>query len=333
MSADSFADVLIVIPCLNEAGGIAALLRQLRADTPGALIAVADGGSTDGTRAIVAALAAELDGVRLVDNPARLQSAGINRAVALLGQGRHWLVRVDAHAGYPPRYVAGLVAAAARTGATSVVVPMRTIGRAGFQIGVAAAQNSRLGTGGAAHRVGGAAGFVDHGHHALMRLDAFQAVGGYRDTMSHNEDAELDLRLTAAGGRIWLEPSLAIDYVPRGAPGALFRQYQGYGRGRAQTLLAHGGRPKARQLAPLAIVPAVAGLALAPHSIVPALPALGWAGLCLGWGAALAVRSGDPRAALAGPAAMIMHFAWSLGFWREAAARLPRPARPRIGRA
>ncbi|TKB30341.1 MAG: glycosyltransferase, partial [Mesorhizobium sp.] len=45
---------LIVIPCLNEAAHIGALVHELRpaAERLGARIVVADGGSTDGTRAI-----------------------------------------------------------------------------------------------------------------------------------------------------------------------------------------------------------------------------------------------------------------------------------------
>ena len=35
-------------------------------------------------------------------------------------------------------------------------------------------------------------------------MDAFKAIGGYDDTFSHNEDAELDNRLTDAGFRIFL---------------------------------------------------------------------------------------------------------------------------------
>ena len=45
--------------------------------------------------------------------------------------------------------------------------------------------------------------WADHGHHALMRISAFRAVGGYDESFSHNEDAELDYRLgrpvTASG--------------------------------------------------------------------------------------------------------------------------------------
>ena len=45
----------IVIPALNEARGIEATLRHVRALAPGAELIVADGGSADGTREIAAA--------------------------------------------------------------------------------------------------------------------------------------------------------------------------------------------------------------------------------------------------------------------------------------
>jgi hypothetical protein len=55
-----------------------------------------------------------------------------------------------------------------------------------------------------AHRARGQGAFVDHGHHALMSIAAFRAVGGYDPDFAHNEDAELDHRLRAAGYDIWL---------------------------------------------------------------------------------------------------------------------------------
>jgi len=39
--------------------------------------------------------------------------------------------------------------------------------------------------------------------------------------------------------------------------------------------------------------------------------------LCLTFGVALTVRKGDSATLLAGPAAMIMHLAWSTGFWTQ----------------
>jgi succinoglycan biosynthesis protein ExoA len=318
MSPDRPA-VLAVIPCLNEAGHLPALLDQFLADDLVQTIVIADGGSTDGSRDIVLAASrrAPHDRILLLDNPARVQSAGINRAVRLYGAGHDWLVRIDAHCRYPAGYVAGLLSAASETAAASVVVPMVSRGLGIFQRAAAAAQNSRLGTGGSPHRHVGTGRFVDHGHHALMSVAMFDQAGGYDEGMATNEDAELDHRIGLLGGRIWLEPSLALVYFPRATPLALWRQYQRYGRGRAQTVRRHTLRLKPRQLIPLA-VPAAAGLACLAILWWPlALPLAGWALPCLGAGLAIGIRDRSGPAMLSGVAAMIMHMAWGCGFLAE----------------
>ena len=157
-----------------------------------------------------------------------------------------------------------------------------------------------------------------------MRIAAFQAVGGYDETFSHNEDAELDLRLAAGGFRIWLTTEVTIVYYPRASVSALFRQYSNYGAGRARTVRLHRTPLKVRQMLPLAVAPAVALAVLAPVFWPLALPALGWAGLCLAYGAALG-WGGCAR--LAGWPAMIMHMGWSVGFLRQWASGPDKPSR------
>jgi succinoglycan biosynthesis protein ExoA len=197
---------------------------------------------------------------------------------------------------------------------------------------VAAAQNSRLGTGGAAHRIGAAAGWVDHGHHALFNREAFQQIGGYDESFSHNEDAELDLRLAQEGARIWLTDRTRLIYHPRRTPGALWRQYVSYGKGRARTVLKHYTPLKMRQALPLAVAPSILGLAAAPLSWPMAIPALVWAMTALGYGLVLAGKRKDRAVLLSGPAAMIMHLGWSLGFWLQLGSWLLGGAgRPRPG--
>lgn len=320
----SGSDVLIVIPCLNEETMLPGLLAWLQREHADALVVVADGGSRDSSRTIVEAAMLAWPALRLLENPQRYQSAGVNHAARAFGEGRKWLVRIDAHAEYPDDYVHLLIASALQHGVESVVVPMVTTGRGCFQVAAAAGQNSVLGTGGSPHRHVGKGSFVDHGHHALMRLDSFLAVGGYDPTFSHNEDAELDFRLRANGARIWLEPKAVVQYHPRSTAKALWGQYLKFGKGRARTVRKHRLRLKVRQAMPLIIAPAViAGLLALPVSLywplalLLAAPAVGWAAICQTAGFVLALRNRSRCTLAAGSAIMIMHAAWSLGFWSQ----------------
>jgi succinoglycan biosynthesis protein ExoA len=319
-----------VIPCLNEVSHIEGLIRHLLDDQDwrDPLVVVADGGSTDGTVQIVRALAAKDWRIRLLDNPHRLQASAVNLAAARHGRGRRFMVRVDAHAGYPRAYVSRLVAEARRTGAASVVVAMRTQGLGGFQGAAAAAQNSLLGVGGSAHRMGRASGWVDHGHHALFDLEHFFGVGGYDESFRANEDGEFDVRLGLSGGRVWLSEEVRVTYYPRTTAVSLFRQYLNYGQGRARTLLRHRMRPRLRQILPAAVFPATI---LAPLGLLEpamALPAATWLAACLAGGLFLGLKTGRREAFAAGAVAALMHLAWSVGFWRQLVSE-PEPRSPR----
>jgi succinoglycan biosynthesis protein ExoA len=320
---------VIVVPTLNEAAHIAQLLEGLlvEAEAMDARIVVADGGSRDGTQAIVTRIAGQERRVTLLHNPKRIQSAAMNLAVAEYGDGVKYIIRIDAHGRYPADYCRRLVAEAERLGVDSVVVPMTTVGQAPFQRAVATAQNSLVGTGGSAHRTGKSAQQVDHGHHALMRVEAYRAVGGYDESFRFNEDAELDYRLGKAGFRVWLTDATSMTYFPRATASGLFRQYFGYGGGRARNILKHRMRPRLRQMLPLVILPAVLLAALSFVHWVFLVPLVGWGIACLALGAFAARQHhadyGVPimQAPLVGVAAMIMHFAWSSGFWLHLARR------------
>jgi glycosyltransferase involved in cell wall biosynthesis len=313
-------NILAVIPCLNEEVNIERLVQHLvrESATCPMSIVIADGGSSDKTVEIAQKLAAAHSNVVYLHNPGRLQSAAVNLAVATYGKDTEYLIRLDAHADYPEHYCQTLVEEVKLTKADSVVVAMNTVGKGGFQSAVAAAQNSKLGNGGSAHRLAATEGaWVDHGHHALMRIEAFNTTHGYDEHFSHNEDAELDVRLGKAGFKIWLTAKTSITYYPRAAPLPLLKQYISYGRGRVRTLMKHHVHPKLRQVLPAAVLPAFILMFIAPHSYLLHLPFKLWVLLCLGYGILLAVKAKDITIALAGPAAMIMHFGWSVGFWRE----------------
>lgn len=314
--------ILVVIPCLNEEAFLEKLAEGLltsNRDLPLRLV-IADGGSTDRTIMIAQSLARRYGNVLVMENPKRIQAAGINLAVATHGSDAVFLIRIDAHAEYPGDYIRTLVDEAQKTRAASIVVAMRTGGISSFQRAVAAAQNSKLGNGGSAHRNTTDNGaWVDHGHHALIRIDAFRAIGGYDESFSHNEDAEFDLRLAKAGFRIWLTSKTSLTYFPRDEPVALFLQYMKHGFGRARTIQKHRIVPKLRQLAPAAVLPAALLALLSPWCGIFIMPLAVWVLFCLGYGAYLGLEANDKKLALAGPVAMVMHAGWSVGFWRAMA--------------
>jgi succinoglycan biosynthesis protein ExoA len=321
---------MVVIPCLNEADHIGPLIAQLLrpAERLDMIIVVADGGSTDGTVRVVQEIAAGTPRVILLDNPGKLQAVAVNLAVSTYGDGFARFIRIDAHGGYPDDYCERLIEEADATGADSVVVSMITKGFGPFQRATAVAQNSRLGNGGSPHRAGMEGHWADHGHHALMAVAAFRAIGGYDESFSHNEDAELDVRLRAAGYRIWMTDKTVMTYYPRASAGSLFRQYLGYGRGRAKNILKHRAMPKIRQIVPLMVLPVVAGALLAFVSLSTLIPVGLWMAVCMGYGIWLALAERNPYGPLAGVSAMIMHLAWSAGFWMQLALSWKREASP-----
>jgi succinoglycan biosynthesis protein ExoA len=310
--------VLVVIPALNEALHIEAVLLQLTLGIPQGLrvrFVVCDGGSHDGTQAIVNHLSHADNRISLLHNPMRLQSAAVNLAVRAQGSGFDVLVRCDAHSTYPAGYVLSLLQSLERTQAHAIVVPMDSIGDSCLRKAVAWVSDTPVGSGGSAHRGGGTSGFVDHGHHAAFRMATFISAGGYDETFSHNEDAELDCRQRALGARIFLDTTIRIGYLPRGTWGGLWRQYRGYGRGRSRTVRRHPQSLRLRQFAVpanfaicalcLALVPRWAGSGLWPAAYLAVLSAAG--GL-------LAMKHRSACGLLAAPVAALMHTAWAVGF-------------------
>ncbi len=312
------APVSIVLPTRQEQAYVRDCLDSLLAQTYPAVdeILVVDGGSTDGTRQIVADVGPP---VRLVDNPRITAAAAMN--VGLEAARNDLIVRADAHTLYDPDYVAASVAARAESGADWVGGPMRAVGTTTFGRAVAAVTSSPFGVGPGRFHYATSATDVETVYLGTFDRRIVDEVGGYDETQLQwaAEDQELAYRLRRAGRRIRLDPRIRSWYFPRQTPEALWRQYVNYGMCKASTLAKHRRLPYWRPVAPALMVAGSVGwttVALARrHPVVAALPAVGYAAAATAVGLRIAEEPGvAPHQAVG--ALAICHWGYGLGFWR-----------------
>ena len=307
--------VSVVIPARDCASLLDECLAAVDAQTyQGPLdITVAVAPSTDGTKQVLerAVLGRPL---RVVDSPEGTTPAGLNAAVAA---SRGVIVaRVDAQARLPADYIERCVSVLARTGAAAVGGVQRPVGGPGLPGAIAAALSSPFGAGPAAFRRGRREGPADTVYLGVYDRAALEAAGGFDETMKRNQDYELNWRLRAAGGTVWLDPAVIVDYVPRSDYRGLARQYFAYGAWKRTMLLRHPRSLRARQLAAPGLVAGLAASALGLArgrlwgAAVPAAYAAA-ATLAATWLRSLSSPVDRLRAAAA---FAVMHLAWGTGF-------------------
>ena len=321
--------ISIIVPCRNESAHIVRLLECLRRqEWEGAQweAVIADGMSDDGTRETLQRYAAMDPRITVIDNPERIVSTGLNRAI----RASHGdiILRMDAHSEYAPDYVRQCVRLLEETGADNVGGPARTkalglLGRA-----IAAAYHSPYSTGGARFHDEAYEGPTDTVVYGCWRKETLIAIGLFDESLVRNQDDELNLRIVRSGGKLWQSPNIRSWYQPRNSLAALFRQYFQYGFWKVAVILKHRLPASVRHLVPGAFVLAnivlplcvLVGYAMAELGGV-ALLAKAWAALVgLYFGVSIAASALTPRPT-EGEVRPVLplvyatyHFSYGLGF-------------------
>ncbi len=246
--------VSVVIPCRNESQSIEACLRSLLAQklpSGGFEVIVADGMSDDGTRDVLERVASKTDNVRIVDNPRRITSCGLNIGIRR-AQGRYIAI-MGAHNHYAPDYLWRSVEVLEKTGADNVGGAMICEGRSYTQQAIAAAHHSRFSVGARWHDTDyeGPAETVFGG---VYRREIFDRIGLFDEELVRNQDDEFNLRLIRAGGKIWQTPLVKSWYTPRASLKDLFRQYLQYGYWKVRVIQKHKLPASIRHLVPASFV-------------------------------------------------------------------------------
>lgn len=258
-------DASVLIPVLNEERDLltaaTAMLAQRFDGTIEYLFI--DGGSTDGSLAILDRLAATDPRVRVLANPARRTPHALN--LGLRAARGEYIVRMDAHAIYPVDYVSAGVERLRRGDVVWVSGPQLASGAGAGSARIARALASPFGRGGAGFRESlEHEREVDTGFTGVWRRDLLVRNGGWDEEWINDQDVELAARLRQQGGRIVCIPEMAAEYVPRATLRALARQYHTYGIYRVKTAQRHPETLRRSQLLPPAVVMALAGTVLMP---------------------------------------------------------------------
>jgi glycosyltransferase involved in cell wall biosynthesis len=308
----SLPSVAIIVPIRNELPRLAALLDGIEHQTlrPSEVV-VADGMSTDGSRAFLEHESKTRAWLSVIDNPDITIPHALNRAFR--ATSAQIVARMDAHADYSADYLEKLATLlSARPEVAGAGGWMQTSGTGASGRAIATVLRRSWGLGGAPHRVAGAAGPTDHVFCTAYRRQAVVAAGGWDLGLLANEDAELDYRVGRIAGPIFLEPAAHSTWYTRTRLGALGRQMFRYGFYRARTVHLHPGSLRSRHLAPVAlIVTLVALLGWRPSKGAACTAA--YLGSAAAAGAYAAHQDGSSgwRAAAAVP---IVHLSWGSGF-------------------
>jgi succinoglycan biosynthesis protein ExoA len=248
-------EVSLISACRNEARCIREFLDSILAQemvTRSWEILIADGASNDGTRQVIEEYAARCPRVRLIDNPARIVSTGLNAAIRA-ARGRY-ILRVDAHTTYAADYSAQCIAALERTGADNAGGAARTTASGPKARAIAAAYRSKFSTGGASFHDPGHTGWVDTVPYGCWRRELFDRIGYFDDELVRNQDDEFNLRIIRSGGRIWQDRAIHSWYSPRPDYRSLFHQYFQYGFWKVFVIRKHRLPASLRHLIPAAFV-------------------------------------------------------------------------------
>jgi succinoglycan biosynthesis protein ExoA len=234
----------VVVPVRNEERFIGPLLEEIltqRYDPAQFEVLVADGRSTDATRAIVHQVMKRHPNLVLLDNPHYRASAGRNAGIRV-ARG-DLIVIIDGHCRLRnPEYLASVVRVFRSTNADCLGRPQPLACGDGTPLhcAIGRARASWLGHHPRSYIYASGEGFVPpHSVAVVYQRRWFEQVGLFDESFDACEDVEFNHRLHAAGATCYFSQALSVTYQPRESLLALFQQMTRYGRGRMRLARKH----------------------------------------------------------------------------------------------
>lgn len=247
--------ISVIMVVRNEERHVSDAVRSVLAQTYANLeLLVVDGRSSDSTRDVVLRLVSKDPRVRLLDNPEKLISSGLN--IGLENATGSYVARLDGHSRWAPRTLSIAV--------RELEADPRLAGVGGLRVGVAAsstgksiamALSSKFGVGNSIYHYAEIPCETDHITNGVYRREALVSVGGWDPALIANEDVDVDFRIIKAGWGLRHQPEMLTLWNVRETLPGLFRQYRRYGRAKSAMVRKNGvDAVRARHLAPPGLV-------------------------------------------------------------------------------
>jgi len=253
----------VLVSTLNEERSIGACLDAILAQTAPVAITVIDGGSSDGTVAVLRERAQSDPRISVVaDGVRRSLPAALNVGLAMTRLP--FVAKVDARTFLAPDFIERAVAVLDSDAGIACAggAPLQ-FGDTRFGAGLAKARTSRFGVGGSQYADARERADVDTIQCGVYRRASIDAVGGFDPELQFGEDEELNWRLRAAGLRLVRDAAIRFHYLTRPTWRKAFAQYRNYGRARVAVAQRHPGFLRPYHCAPAAVLLTAALLAVA----------------------------------------------------------------------
>lgn len=235
--------VSIIVPCRNESRYIGAFIDSVDSMDVAGLdceLIIADGMSDDGTREILDRVVRDNRTgfeVKVIDNPEKIVSAGLNAAIHC-ARGEV-ILRMDVHTQYASDYIQCCVRVLQETGCDNVGGSWQARGNGYIGSAIAAAFRSRFCVGSGRTHDAQYEGLVNTVYLGCWSRSVFDRVGLFDPRLVRNQDDEFNLRLILAGGKVWQSPRIVSCYRSRSSFRKLFRQYFQYGLWKVAVIQKH----------------------------------------------------------------------------------------------
>lgn len=252
---DKTKKVSIVIPCRNEEKYIGKCIESMINQSYGIEnieVLVVDGMSDDKTQEIIKSYSEKQPNVKFVINEKKVapvaMNLGIKQAIGDI------IIIFGAHAYMDKDYVKNSVEKLKDDAVAVVGGRIINISENNLSEAISYAMSSPFGVGNALFRYSTKEEFVDTVAFGAYKKEVFETVGLFDEEFVRNQDDELNFRVSKAGYKMLLSPSVESHYYTRGSLGKLFKQYYQYGFWKVRLIQKHKRPPAVRHLIPVMFV-------------------------------------------------------------------------------